>query len=259
MAMKGRMAIFGIILGGFLIAGFLLSNPLAGNPALGREDGVLPLARPALAQGAGTSFLEKEAGITAYINLGRAIDLAAVKAKFRTVEKETADYVVGSVALPGYESKDDIHAFVTREGWVAGYYGKAEPASKIIDWKNYTRGGGIVPNKLSLGLAQLQLGLAIVPGSLKYYHYAYSEANRMYAIADSDIFYITIPSQLRVFESSYSGPYCLGRLTFEQLLPDVRHEVKLSGERLHIDGKVITQCGYYGDQYCGLALVYREP
>ena len=43
------------------------------------------LAKPAFAQEAGMSFLEQEAGIAAYTNLGQKINLTKAKTAFRTV------------------------------------------------------------------------------------------------------------------------------------------------------------------------------
>ena len=52
------------------------------------------------AQRAGTTFLKEEAGISAYTNVGEAIDIEKVKTAFRTIEYETSEYIIGSVPLP---------------------------------------------------------------------------------------------------------------------------------------------------------------
>lgn len=274
--MKHKGAMLAGIMGVLLLSGVLGSSLYTAGPTAGSGEGPTGLVRPALARAAEQTFLEKEAGITAYVNLGRAIDLAAVKAKFRTVEKETADYIVGSVGLPGYSSSEDVHVFVTKDGWVAAYYGKDEPVSKIVDWKNYSKGGSTLPNKLSLGLTQLPL--TIPQAALAYYHFAFATANRLYLVADSDSFYVTIPREFTVWERSYgllgNIVSCQGRLTAEQLLPDVRHGLRYQWEApgfmgnykkvaLYVDNSRVGECptdSSWGhlSAFFALALVYTE-
>ncbi|MDO8472328.1 MAG: hypothetical protein Q7T05_00755 [Dehalococcoidia bacterium] len=251
---------------GALAVGLLVTSLLAwillgwGPPGAGSGGGEahsgMILARPALAQVAGQTFLEEEAGITAYVNLARTIDLAAVKSRFRTLERETSDYVVGSVALPGYDSSHDIHAFVTRSGWVAGYYSRAEPTSKIVDTASYTPGGSAIPTKLILGLTQLGLGVA--SSNLTYYHFGQPSANRMQIIADASLFYITIPSAFAVYEASIATRlvYFAGSINADLLSSDTRHQIYTSAGYWYIDGLLIAYADYYP---LALVLVYSEP
>jgi hypothetical protein len=71
---------------------------------------------------AGTNFLDAEAGISAYTNVGEEIDLEKAKSAFRTVEYETDEYTIGSVPLPDYPEYEDVHAYVHKDGWVVTYY-----------------------------------------------------------------------------------------------------------------------------------------
>ncbi len=102
----------------------------------------ISLIRPAFAQEAEASFLEKEAGISAYTNLNQKIDLVKVKTAFRTVEKETSTYIVGSVPVPGYDEDSwkewpDVHCFVHKDGWIVAYYLADVPTSKIMYWMGW--------------------------------------------------------------------------------------------------------------------------
>ena len=66
------------------------------SPGLGAGSGAGPtipggitLVRPAIAQTA--SFLDQEAGMSAYVDTGFTINLSNARNAFRTIERETAD------------------------------------------------------------------------------------------------------------------------------------------------------------------------
>ncbi|MEM2889515.1 MAG: hypothetical protein QXR42_08630 [Candidatus Bathyarchaeia archaeon] len=240
---------------------------------------VFTLTPPALAQSSAT-FLEEEAGISLYVNVGGSINLATAKTVFRTVEKETSDYVVGSVPLPGLSENEDVHCFVHKDGWIVVYYLKGEPLSKIVDW-NLWSGGKMTKNKLQVGLEQITNALGIVVTSVNYYHFQYRYANKCMLILETltgsgeDSFKVTIPNDLTVYERSwshyaqttywYSSYFKIdgntingisgydypitkyGTLTFAQLTPGVVHIVSVSGG---------TSNKLYG--VC-IGLVYQEP
>ena len=163
-----------ILLGALLISAFLATNLFIGNSS--REDGILArgtmfLARPAFAAGMDTTFLEEEAGISTYTNVGQAIDLEAAKSVFRTIEYETDEYIVGSVPLPDYGETEDVHVFVHRDGWVVSYYLRDEPTAKIVDWENY--GGGVIRGtKLEDGIFVVCAAIGVSGGDYKYYHFS---------------------------------------------------------------------------------------
>lgn len=166
---------------------------------------------PAFAQSMSseTTFLEEEAGISLYVNIGQSIDLAVAKTVYRTIEKETADYVVGSIALPGLSENEDVHGFVHKDGWIVIYYLKRAPISKIVDWNLWSE-GKLTKNKLQVGLEQMTNALGVVVTSVKYYHFQYPNANKCMVILETlvgkgeDSFNITIPNDLTVYERSWS-------------------------------------------------------
>ena len=223
-----------------------------------------------------TTFLEEEAGISAYTNVG-AVDLAKAKTAYRTVERETDEYILGSVALEGYEETEDVHVYVSKEGWMVAYYLKDEPAIKIMDWKGYG-GGEITTTKLETGLLLMCDIIGKPLPDVKYYDFRYPEANKLMIVADAqdregtDTFDIKIPSDVTVYERTWSlyaiirgsividgetistgSGYFYGSLTPTQLRPDVFHIVSVvslpSGRYPYSSGKV----------YVGIALVCREP
>lgn len=109
----------------------------------------------------GSSFLEEEAGITAYTQVD-SVDLSQAKSAFKNVEKETDEYIVGSVGLENYPESSDPHVYVDKSGWIASYYLKNEPVSKIVDWEQYSP-ESINTTKLEKGLVAITnaLGVAV--------------------------------------------------------------------------------------------------
>ncbi|MEM3578554.1 MAG: hypothetical protein QXX51_08970 [Candidatus Bathyarchaeia archaeon] len=245
---------------------------------------MLTLVKPALAQtsGSSTTFLDEEAGIALYTDVKQTIDLAKAKNVYRTVEKETLDYVVGSVALPNLQTSDDAHCFIHRNGWIVIYYLKGEPASKILDWRYYS-GGKLSKNKLQLGLEKVCSTLGITASEVGYYHFQYPQANRLLIIIGSQtgsgehVFYYQIPSSLDVFEGSWSHyasskdkEYIgYGKLTQPMLGYETRHTVKIKivygwdyYSRFYVDEVELSYSGYIYDinvSYGAIFLVYKEP
>jgi hypothetical protein len=245
------------------------------------------LVHPVLAESMATTstFLDEEAGISLYVNIGRSIDLAVAKTVYRALEKETADYIVGSVNVSLSEN-EDVHCFVHKEGWIVTYYGKGEPVSKIVDWSLWSQSTSkLTKNKLQVGLEKMTNPLGVTVPSLSYYHFQYPNANKCMIILETlvgsgeDSFNVTIPNDINVSQRSWShysgglysgyksyfnidgntidtisGTYApapvtkLGTLIVAQLSPSAPHIVSVSSD--------------YGASYlygvC-VALVYQEP
>lgn len=170
--------------------------------------------KPAFAQSMSTTptFLDNEAGISAYVNINRSINLAVARTAYRgDPEKETSDYLVGSVSVSLSEN-DDVHCFVHKEGWIVTYYGKGEPLSKIVDWNLWDKNASkLTANKLQVGLKNMTTTLGVYPvPSASYYHFQYPNANKCMIIIETlvgkgeDSFNVTIPNDLTVYERSWS-------------------------------------------------------
>jgi hypothetical protein len=218
------------------------------------------------------------------LNVGGSIDLSVAKTVYRTIEKETANYTVGSIALPNLLESEDVHCFVHKDGWIVVYYLKAESVGKIIDW-SYWIGGQLTKNKLQVGLEQMCNALGVSVAGAKYYHFQYPYANKCMIIIETlagsgeDNFTLTIPTEFTVYERSwshyaqstssyytYSSQFKIdgtminsisgesnpvtkyGTLTVAQLSPNVVHTVSISS----------TMAGNYLYGVC-IALAYQEP
>ena len=259
----------------------VLRNNIGSGAAMGTNgNGIFFLSRPVMA--AESTFLDEEAGISAYTNLGTTIDLSVAKTGFKTIEQETADYIVGSIALPDLPETEDVHCFVHSDGWIVTYYLAAEPASKIIGW-GYSSPGNLV-TKLKVGIDEMCNTLTTVAGDISYYHFHYPLANRLIVITDCaasedpESFNLKIPSDFTTYERSWShyavidcsyntehsyfklngntidqidepGGTHQGTLTFGELGPDIFHTAT-------VDTNIFCS----RTQACiGIVLVYFEP
>jgi len=230
------------------------------------------LAGPAFAQSmtTGTTFLEQEAGMSTYVNIGASMDLPKAKTVYKSIEKETSDYVVGSVSLPDLPETDDIHCFAHKDGWVVVYYLKAEPVSKIIDW-NYYSGGQLTKTKLQMGLEKMALALGATVTNASYYNFQYPYADKWMIMietlenAGTDSFNLKIPTPFTIYERSWLHNTAYGTLTGAQLSLDVFHNVTAEVQSywssyssyLRIDGTVISQDGNTASKVA-IVLVYKE-
>ncbi len=253
--MKRKMIKFAMPL--FVLGLFLLIFILwQGNSEQDGKTGWMgiSLVKPAFAQDPNASFLEDEAGIVTYTLSDKKIDLKRAKSAFKSIEKETDKYVIGSFSISAYKNypKEDIHLFVHTDGWVAAYYLKQDPTAKMIPMQN------LGSTKLNMGLTEACSMMGVTVPYVRYYHFQYPDADKFIVLAKSQSqpFRIMIPGSFIIYERSWSG----------------------SGS-INIDNKNISgisdsgQLGTYGlitsadlklDDYhnisgsCALVLVYRE-
>jgi len=76
--------------------------------------------------------LSSYAGMTAYTNIG-TVTLDDVKSAFVMIEYEGADFIVGTLDLPLYESAYDPLVLVTAGGNIVAFYPNTDPAGKVAD------------------------------------------------------------------------------------------------------------------------------
>ena len=240
-------------------------------------------AQSAAPEAAPASIFDGEAGIAAYFQLPGAINLATVVPLYRTIETQTAQYIIGSVQVPDYPESEDVHLYIHANGWVMAYYLKADPTGKVFDWQQYA-GSTTIPTRLEkvLGLVVAQLG--IPQPSVTFYHFQHPNATHMLLIADRttrpaliDSFDVNPTSSYSYFERSWavgghftSTKYYLdgvlikelgwksgndwvtsqGLLAPTQLTLDNFHTVKI---------EIIWEHGTPNSADAGLALIYRVP
>jgi len=175
------------------------------------------LAQPALAQQLGKSFLEEEAGISCYVNVGQAIKLDKMKQFFAVLEDETSEYLIGTVGFSDFSEDWWPRAWVHKDGWIVVYYPKGEPTSKLFYWRKYWEGKTTTTLREVLlwlcSASGLKIDMDFVKENLKHYNFQYPEAQKLFVVLDtgtSDSFSYTIPSNVTILEGSYShyaGPW----------------------------------------------------
>lgn len=163
----------------------------------------------------GASFLEKEAGISAYIKVNQTIDLEKIKAAFKSLEVPSTNYLVGEVEIPKLPEHIQPHVYVNADGWIVAYYSAYDPASKIIEWIRYSEKGEVTTTLSdAIGIIYGSLGLAApAEKDIAYYNFKYPDANRILMVYESfeplgnnakDGFYLTAPSGITRSVTSWS-------------------------------------------------------
>jgi hypothetical protein len=216
-----------IILATVLVVNFALFALPENKGTLGQngKNGEIALVKPpflsnvSAATSPGPNFLYQEAGISAYTNVGQTIDIKTVSSIFKTIEKQTSDYIVGTVALPGYPDNtvpghpetDYIHVYADTNGWIVAYYLKDQPASMIVDWSNYGEDKVIKGTKLETVIDIVSKAAGVYVTTQKYYYdFNYPDANKLMIIiggssrVEESTFNLKLPSSLIFYEYSYS-------------------------------------------------------
>lgn len=210
--------------------------------------------------------LDNEAGISAYYTTADQINLDNAATAYRVIELRTADYIIGSVPVTGYEEHYDAHVYVHKDGWILAYYNKQNPIAKIVDIDNET----ISTTTLHTVVSVVASAAGVPFTSVTYYDFRYPNATHILMVAEDNLdgldFTINLPSSFGYYERGYALDYhasqfkldgvvipptysfgynyyhSYGVISASQLLPDITHTV------------LITSAGRYGV----LVVVYRE-
>lgn len=267
--MKRRGRILAVVIGVACLA--LAWVALNRVPADQANASTVPLQSPGNARVALDGFLVADAGIAAWAHISQTIRLDYVKLAFRVVEDQTEDYLIGSVAVPGYDIAYDPHVYVHKDGWMVAYYSPSTRVSKILDWQHRTLGTTTLERVLDKVMAQDGITLE----GVEYCHFQYPDATHLlYVRKDNNgSFQINIPTAFDVIERSWlvAGFYCSyvmhvyyrldgatlayldgfgwqvkrGTLAETQLLPDLSHTFQVSVEN--------------ADAFSVLVLLYADP
>jgi hypothetical protein len=271
-----RFSTVGIVTVVVLFATFSLiskpTSPVNGNNVFNLQ--LPPFVGVANAQGAGpqavANFLDDEAGISAYFSTTAPIDLALVRPAFRTIEAQTPDYIIGSVAIADNPQSEDVHVYVHKDGWLLAYYLKTEPIGKMFDWRHYI--SGTVATKLDKALATVAGLIGVTSFTPTYYDFLYPNANRLTLIAQDtnsgNQFQVNLPSSFTYYQRSWSfanidcgGSWNLDGVqiyranTANELVQGTLSPAQLTANTFH----TVTLLRDCSRVWGGLALVYRIP
>jgi hypothetical protein len=251
---------------------------LTGNPQAKPEIS-LALQRPSFVQAAAeggsagapaevTAMLSQEAGISAYKQTAGPLNLNQVRGLYRTIEMETANYIIGSVPVPNYYEHFDVHVYVHTDGWILAYYLKDQVTSKMIDVKAET-----------ISTTHLETVVSIVANqvgesseNLKYYDFRYPNATNILLVAEDNDngidFSIQLPSEYVYFERSwisknyqphYGGLYINGVVQPRLYEKDYVSYGNILASTLLVDQMHQVQLFSVNDHYGVITITYRVP
>jgi len=198
------------------------------------------VADAAEAAGGGDAFPEDEAGISAYVNVGQAIDLEQVATIYSQINEISATHVIGMVPISNFGGNVHPHLYADINGWIVAYFTKDEPASLIMDWQNNNKGDVNNPKIEEIKTTTLEQAIkkacdAIgidykeIEPKIKYYDFEFPEADNMFlfvktrATYGSNYVHISIPDNYKLYEASYY--HCA---------------YSLDDSKLKIDGKIVS-------------------
>jgi hypothetical protein len=191
------------------------------------------------------AYLDQEAGISAWFK-GSAINLSSVRSLFRTIELDTADYIIGSIPATGYVEHFDVHVYVHKDGWILAYYLKQDPAAKIVD----IHANSITTTKLKNVVSLVSSTAGQIFSDVFYYDFRNPAATNMLFVyednANGNDFNILLPSAYGILERSFSVSYQFnlnnvqlpeifsgdaadyGIITPGQMAQDVTHKIEVN-------------------------------
>lgn len=214
-----------------------------------------------------STYLDEEAGFSAYYKTTDPITLSQVRPLYRTIEIETNDFILGSIAVPDYEDYYDAHVYIHRDGWILAFYFNDEPISKSIDIRHNAINTTTLANVVSV-----VAGAAGSPYTgAEYYDFRYPNATNILFVyedgSDGNSYSIEIPSEYAYFERGFaiiggedrwfhlngvempaiydSNGLKHGSISASQLTPGIEHQVSVSFR--------------YGNGAGILMLLYRVP
>jgi hypothetical protein len=200
-------------------------------------------------------YLDEEAGISAWYKSPMTIDLDDVKGQYQIIELKTANYIIGSVSVPGYNDYWDQHVYVHVDGWILAYYLNTELTGRMIDALGHTINSTLLENTVAAFA-----GVAGVPYTgATLYDFRYPSGTHMLFVYEDDAggstYTINMPESYAYFERSwakhntYTGglsctfridgvqapvawaadPFCIGTIPYAQLSPGVTHTADVDG------------------------------
>ena len=124
-------------------------------------------------------FPSDEAGMCAYVTLDQAVDIEDLVSKrvFALIEDVGEDYILGIVPIGSFGGDIDVHLYAQTDGWIGAYFGRNDPAAKIMQWYPSSIYGQDIStiSRTTLGDALNATGIDNMPEP-KYYHFGYPYA-----------------------------------------------------------------------------------
>ena len=168
----------------------------------------------------GATFPVDDAGIAAYVKVSESIDLHATMdyllPRIPYIIEVNSTYFIVNVTN---DDNQITHLYVGADGWVIPYYLRTDMVGKVVRW-NITSSQDPTPENVSSMTTLEELisktctangvDYETIKSDIKFYDFEHPNANRMMIVVDmqsncgSNSFYMAIPSEVTVKESSYS-------------------------------------------------------
>ncbi len=210
---------------------------------------------------AATTFPVQDAGISAYLQInehGMEKMTEALYFRKEIIEQKETHIIINiemEIEIEAIDSENNIiekiypFIYLNNNGWMIAYYLKEIPTSKIMQWSNYSS-GTLETTILEDALLKMVDNIeATFSEPIKYYHFAYPEANRITIVAETishpnykeNNFSVIIPGE--VYESSYFSYY-----SFRNNYTDFC-EIKLMVDDIEINSFSHSACNGKGIKY----------
>ena len=190
--------------------------------------------------GAAVDFPADEAGISAYVKASSSIDLNDTKSAFASIERETSDYIIGTVDITWHTEEQRPHVYVSKDGWIVAYYPKDMSAGWIFPWYEYS-GGQLSSTTLSKALGIVANAVGGTTNGLKYYDFRNPDASKMMIIIEStggtEFYKLTVPTSFSLYAVDWS-----------HYSSTTSHYTGNGYSRVYLDGAQFTSDGWGGNQ-----------
>jgi len=163
-----------------------------------------------LAVNANAAFPVDEAGIAAYVNLNKSINLLQAADVFAPPIAVNETYLIGQIS--GWSGK----VYVGADGWVIAYIPNGTLSSNLISWNGFASNPNVnnATNMLEDSIRRVSeavgVNFSLIKSNIQYYDFIYPNATHMTIAVETQAgigtneFYLLVPSNKTVYESSYS-------------------------------------------------------
>jgi len=161
-------------------------------------------------------FPNNEAGISAYINVGKisSSEMNMALQVFRSLIESNSEYSLGIIPMDNntkIEQNVNVYTYIGFAGWIIAYIPRDEPVSKIIQWNNYPSSVNTIFEKAIKNVCiRINKDFDVYQANMLYYNFEFPEANSMLFIIErayrkaSNSFWIEFPSEYTIYEASFS-------------------------------------------------------
>ena len=163
----------------------------------------------------GNAFPADEAGISAYVNVGKSINITEAVKAFTQTEELSQTHAIGIIPIDNKRGTVNVHVYVDTGGYIVAYFKNTEPASNIIKWSGMDFSNPkiedfITNTAIKAMCTKIDVYYLDIKDDIKYYDFEYHDAKKMVIFLDArssggdEYTHIFIPGKYRLYEASYS-------------------------------------------------------